>query len=103
MLYKATRKFNVKAFIGLDEEGGEQLVISGIYRYVRHPLYTGLLLLLSALLLWSPDLGNLIFVLLTLAYLPVGIWLEERKLVHQFGNDYLMYSKGTPALLPWHR
>ena len=76
----------------------EELVISGLYRWVRHPLYScGLIILwLTPLMSWNVlalDLG------LT-AYILIGIRFEERKLLAEFGQAYADYQRRTPALLP---
>ena len=76
----------------------EQLVISGFYRWVRHPLYTA-----GFFLLWaSPDMTRNGFALklgLTL-YLIAGAYVEERKLVKAFGDAYVSYSERVPMFFP---
>ncbi|HZP88197.1 MAG TPA: methyltransferase [Burkholderiales bacterium] len=69
-----------------------------LYRYVRHPLYVGLLLSL-----WSAPVmtaGHLLFALGTSAYILVGIWFEERDLIEQFGERYLRYRDEVGMLMP---
>ena len=76
----------------------EQLVISGFYRWVRHPLYTA-----GFFLLWaSPDMTRNGFALklgLTI-YLIAGAYIEERKLVKTFDNAYVSYSEKVPMFFP---
>jgi protein-S-isoprenylcysteine O-methyltransferase Ste14 len=72
-----------------------------LYRYVRHPLYFGLVLAF-----WSvPTMtaGHLLFSAGGTAYILVGIWFEERDLVHQFGDSYRRYRKEVGMLLPWRK
>jgi protein-S-isoprenylcysteine O-methyltransferase Ste14 len=74
------------------------LVISGLYRYVRHPLYSA-----GIVFLWfSPRMSvNLAALFLGLsAYLMIGALFEECKLVHQYGQAYLDYRRVTPMLIP---
>jgi protein-S-isoprenylcysteine O-methyltransferase Ste14 len=69
-----------------------------LYRYVRHPLYLGILLSL-----WSVPLmtaGHLLFSAGFSAYILVGIWFEERDLVAQFGVRYRRYRAEVGMLLP---
>jgi protein-S-isoprenylcysteine O-methyltransferase Ste14 len=69
-----------------------------LYRYVRHPLYLGILLSL-----WSVPLmtaGHLLFSTGFSAYILVGIWFEERDLVAQFGVRYRRYRAEVGMLLP---
>jgi methanethiol S-methyltransferase len=75
------------------------LKISGPYRWVRHPLY-----LFSLLLIWSYPtltLDRLLFNLLWSVWIAVGTLLEERDLVHDFGDDYRTYQKKVPMLIPY--
>ena len=72
-----------------------------LYRHVRHPLYTGLLLSL-----WSVPVmtaGHLLFALGLSAYILIGIAFEERDLIAQFGERYRRYRAEVGMLLPWHR
>ena len=75
----------------------EPFASRGILRWVRHPWYTG-----SFLLLWGHDLdaAGLTRGLVLTVYLFVGTWLEERKLVSQFGNAYREYQREVPMFIP---
>jgi methanethiol S-methyltransferase len=69
-----------------------------LYRYVRHPLYVGLLLGL-----WSvPTMtaGRLLFALGLSLYILIGIMFEERDLVRQFGEQYRIYKQRVGMLIP---
>jgi protein-S-isoprenylcysteine O-methyltransferase Ste14 len=72
-----------------------------LYRLVRHPLYLGFLLAFWA----APTMtvGHLVFALGMLGYILVGIHLEERDLVREFGNRYLAYREQVRALVPLPR
>lgn len=69
-----------------------------LYRYVRHPLYAGLLLGL-----WSVPImtaGRLLFALGFSAYILIGIAFEERDLIRQFGERYGRYRAQVGMLIP---
>jgi methanethiol S-methyltransferase len=71
---------------------------SGLYRYVRHPLYT-----CSILILWLMPvmtLNILAFNLGATLYMTIGAFFEERKLIREFGREYEEYSRYTPMLVP---
>lgn len=70
----------------------------GLYRYVRHPLMSGLLLAFWA----TPRMtvGHLLFAAGFSGYILVGVRLEERSLVDAFGDTYRQYRESVPAFLP---
>jgi len=101
-LFVTILQTNVLSFVGLrqlvEEEKTGNLVTTGFYGSVRHPLYT-----FSLLILWlSPSItmnSFIVYVALTL-YVLIGIVFEERKLLQEFGNEYAEYKSTTPMLLP---
>jgi protein-S-isoprenylcysteine O-methyltransferase Ste14 len=90
------------SFVGLrqlfEEEKSGALVTRGLYRVVRHPLYT-----FGLLFIWlSPTVSQnslSIYVGATL-YVLVGAYFEERKLLREFGEAYARYKQNTPMLIP---
>jgi methanethiol S-methyltransferase len=75
------------------------VIIRGPYRWVRHPLY-----LFVLILIWSnPDvhLDRLLFNVLWTLWIVHGTCLEERDLVAEFGEQYRRYQKAVPMLIPW--
>jgi protein-S-isoprenylcysteine O-methyltransferase Ste14 len=81
---------------GRDEP--EPFVTGGLYRLVRHPIYT-----FGLVFLWfSPtlSLNSLAFALGITAYILIGVVFEERKLEKEFGGAYREYKLKTPALIP---
>ena len=75
--------------------------VRGPYRWVRHPLYTGGLLLIWLTPVLTLNLLTL-FVMLTI-YLIVGARLEEQRLIHEFGAEYQEYQQRVPMLIPSFR
>jgi len=75
-----------------------RLVTTGLYRLVRHPLYTCTLLFIwaSPTMSWN-SLGLNIGIT---AYFIVGSIFEEQKLLDEFGEAYADYRRRTPAFLP---
>ena len=72
-----------------------------LYRYVRHPLYLGFVLSSWAAPVMSA--GHLLFAAGATGYILVGVWFEERDLIHQFGDQYRRYRDQVGMLLPGRR
>jgi methanethiol S-methyltransferase len=101
-LFAAVLQTDILSFAGLrqlvEEDKAGNLVTTGLYRFVRHPLYT-----FSLLILWfSPSITmNTLIVYTALTfYVFIGIIFEERKLLREFGSKYTDYKLTTPMLLP---
>jgi protein-S-isoprenylcysteine O-methyltransferase Ste14 len=94
----------VWSFIGIDqllrapEHQPPELVMNGLYRWVRHPLYTaGLVFIwLTPVMTWNVLALNLGLT----AYLIIGAYFEERKLVREYGEAYQRYQRCTPMFFP---
>jgi protein-S-isoprenylcysteine O-methyltransferase Ste14 len=98
---KAFRSYDGKAFFGLSDLSKEdEFRTEGLLKHVRHPLYAGSIILLIGFWAYIPNIGNAISVLLMIAYFRIGIYFEEKKLIRLFGEEYLVYRKETPMLLP---
>ncbi len=75
-----------------------QLITSGIYSQVRHPIYS--FTLLAVLLTPFMTLDRMALLVAMVTYLVPAIRLEERKLIGIFGDRYLEYRKRVPAIFP---
>jgi len=80
---------------------GHQVVTSGPYRYVRHPSYTGIAMVLAGIALASGDVWSLLAVaVLGGAGLAVRIRAEERQLTQALGAEYERFAAGRKRLVP---
>lgn len=79
----------------------KQLVIIGLYRYVRNPIYLGALLVQLGYILWFGS-GLLIFYFLffVVAYHILILFIEEPVLRNSFGAAYDEYSRNVPRWIP---
>ena len=83
------------------EKGKGTLVTSGIYRYIRHPQYTGLLLMsLGMLLEWATLPMLILYPVMVFLYVRLAK-KEERDMLAEFGDDYREYMKRTKRFIPF--
>lgn len=79
----------------------QDLVVSGPYRFVRHPIYTAFILILGSILLISANwLVGLAWIGMTVVEIASRIGYEEDLMVEYFGDNYREYMKRTGRLLP---
>lgn len=77
-----------------------ELVMAGPYAYVRHPLYTGLIVALAGTTLVSGECGALLGWVLLTSVFRMKARREERLLEGEFGSGYAEYCRRTGRLLP---
>jgi protein-S-isoprenylcysteine O-methyltransferase Ste14 len=99
----------VHAFAQFAKAGGtpmplaptERLVVTGFNRYVRNPMYVGLLVAILGQALLFGSLGLLVYAavvwIITASFVRV---YEEPTLVRQYGSQYEDYRRNVPAWLP---
>ena len=79
---------------------GQELVTSGPYRYVRHPMYTGgLMATIGSAIVCGGAFVFLLVILGTIFIRRVGA--EDKLMAQQFPNEYPDYKKRTKALIPF--
>ena len=97
----AFKSYDTKAFLGIGNLTPEdEFKTDGLLKKVRHPLYSGSILLIVGYFLFNPKLSALITASMMIVYFLVGIQFEERKLVKVFGEKYFEYKNKTPMLIP---
>ena len=90
--------FGIDSLIADEPSGQDRLITSGLYAYVRHPLYTGGLLLIWFMPVMTTSL--LAFNLAATLYLYLGSIHEEQRLVAVFGKEYSAYRHRVPRFIP---
>lgn len=103
LLFIAAGGYDMRRFSGLSQatqnaSEDEPLRTDGLHRYVRHPLYSAVFLILIGGAWTHFGLATAIFGSL---YLIAGTWSEERKLITLYGQDYIEYRCRVPAFIPW--
>lgn len=83
------------------ERGRGELVTSGIYKYIRHPQYTGLLLLsLGMLIEWATVPLLIMFPVMVFMYTRLAK-REEKDMIKEFGEAYKQYMAKTKMFIPF--
>ena len=83
-------------------QAGHRLVQSGPYRLIRHPGYSGLLLMaLGVVVGYSSWIGLAAILVLLLPGLAYRMSVEERLLKDTFGEQYRLFTYRTKKLIPW--
>jgi protein-S-isoprenylcysteine O-methyltransferase Ste14 len=81
-------------------QDNHQLVTAGPYAYVRHPLYTGILIAMTGTMLIAGDVGAVLGFLSAVAFFMLKAQREEKILEAEFGAVYTNYRARTGGLLP---
>ena len=79
---------------------GRELITSGPYSLIRHPIYTGLLLGFLGCAVALGEWRGLLAVAIVFAVLWRKLRLEEQWMREQFGDPYEVYSRQVAALVP---
>jgi methanethiol S-methyltransferase len=87
----------------VEERKSNELMITGIHKYVRHPLYAGTFIFIWGLWILIPSLALLIANIIITVYTLIGIGFEEKKLENEFGEAYKKYRQQVPMIIPGFR
>jgi protein-S-isoprenylcysteine O-methyltransferase Ste14 len=82
-------------------EATTRLVTTGIYHYIRHPLYASLLYLAWGIFFKSPSLLEGLITAVTTAFLYATARADENECLVKFGDEYAGYMKTTKMFLPF--
>ena len=82
-------------------KSADDLSLTGPYRVCRHPLY----FFCSLFLVAQPAVSRAyaVFTVWTIAYFWIGSWIEERRLINQYGETYIAYRDQVPHFIPFPR
>jgi protein-S-isoprenylcysteine O-methyltransferase Ste14 len=80
---------------------GHELITTGVYRYARHPMYSGFLLMFLGTVLFAGSISAVILFLFVLFALWFSLRREEKLLIEHFPQEYPAYKKRVKALVPF--
>jgi protein-S-isoprenylcysteine O-methyltransferase Ste14 len=82
-------------------ENTSKLVKSGIYGYIRHPLYFSVFLLGTGIVLKDPGKIQIILGFVNLVAVYFTARIEEHEMIEKFGDEYRIYMKETKMFIPY--
>lgn len=82
-------------------ENTSRLVKSGIYGYIRHPLYFSIFLLGTGIVLKNPGKIQIILGIVNLVAVYFTSLIEEGEMINKFGDEYRDYMKETKMFIPY--
>ena len=82
-------------------ERTSELVTSGIYHYIRHPLYTSLMYLAWGAFFKDISWISVILILVASVTLFATARADENECIHYFGDQYKKYMEGTKRFIPF--
>ncbi len=77
-----------------------KLIVTGPYRYVRHPMYSSLILFMLGVVLWHFNVVNVFFLSIMIGAVALKAFKEET-LWSNHHKDYLEYKKTTKMIIPF--
>jgi protein-S-isoprenylcysteine O-methyltransferase Ste14 len=100
--YDSLSFFGIRQIINFGKikeiNSGEELKRKGLLGITRHPMYLALIIFLWCQTFRVTDI--IVNTVLTI-YVIIGTFLEEKKLILEFGDSYLKYQKEVPMLIPF--
>ena len=94
----ASQFLGFKQILSKTEGEETELIVKGLYRWVRHPLYSG-----GLLFIWLTPIMTTSILTLNIGltvYIYIGSILEERRLKREFGAAYVQYQLDVPRIFP---
>ena len=85
--------------LGLEKTS--QLVTVGLYRHIRHPMYSSLIFLSCGIFFKSPSWQDAGFALLCSLFLIATARIEERENINFFGAEYVEYMRRSKMFIPF--
>lgn len=82
-------------------ENTSTLVKSGVYGFIRHPLYLSIFLLGTGIMLKDPGKYQLILGAINCLAVIITALTEEKEMIVRFGDEYREYMKETKMFIPW--
>ncbi|NDP21918.1 MAG: isoprenylcysteine carboxylmethyltransferase family protein [Paludibacter sp.] len=90
---------NEKNLFGFEKT--TELIDTGVFKYIRHPLYASLILVTCALFLKNPEVILFLLSIISTTFLYFTSKYDEKECLHYFGDIYSDYMKRTKMFIPF--
>jgi len=102
IMFAALTSIGAAVQIAPEPRAGARLATTGIYRYLRHPIYTAIVLLVAGLFLRKPTIAVAIAASAVIGFLLIKVRFEERLLLARY-PEYVEYKRRTWGIVPGFR
>ena len=99
ILAQYTLGYNYSSFLVIRED--HKLIKHGLYKYVRHPVYTGGIIAAFAIPVFTSSVQGFLVLLLIIPVLFYRMGIEENMLIEEFGDECREYMENTSRLIPF--
>lgn len=82
-------------------EKTSELIVTGIFSYIRHPMYASLIFLTWGILLKNPSFQMIVVAALSTVFLYFTALFDEKECLNYFGESYRIYMKQTKRFIPF--
>jgi protein-S-isoprenylcysteine O-methyltransferase Ste14 len=93
--------FELRGKPGRNFENTTKLVTTGLYRYIRHPMYGSLFILGIGMFLKSITWQSVILMMIITVALFITCKVEEKEMLKKFGDEYKVYISKTKMFIPY--
>jgi protein-S-isoprenylcysteine O-methyltransferase Ste14 len=92
---------NIISTIRLKTINKHILITDGWFKYVRHPMYFGVIFQLIGISFIFTSFISIIPIIIVIIFILIRIPIEEKMLLEEFGKEYEQYKKKTKKLIPF--
>jgi protein-S-isoprenylcysteine O-methyltransferase Ste14 len=96
---KATKNRDEKALYQFEKTS--ELIDTGIFKYIRHPLYSSLIFLTWGIFFKNPNVVSLVVSVISSIFFIITAILDEKECIAYFGNQYRDYMKRSKRFIPF--
>jgi protein-S-isoprenylcysteine O-methyltransferase Ste14 len=102
LFYRSHADLSTNWSVSLDIREDHQLITSGVYRHLRHPMYSAILLQAVGQALIAPNwIVGTVYLCAFLLMCALRLGLEEQMMLQQFGERYEIYRRDSHRLIPF--